>query len=107
MKLHFVLPLLLVLANVGCQSQPKSAYGAAVSNLTKKRAGSLQNFGWYVQYVNPYDGYVLAKKSSPFHSPQTDTAVLKNAPIFLATGDCVAANGQNISSVTGYWTGPR
>ena len=109
MKLRFVFPVLLALVNAACQSsgQPKSAYSAAVSNLTNKRASSLKNVGWYVQYVNPSDGYVLARKSSPFHSPRTDTAILQNTPIFLATGDCVTKNGENISSVTGYWTGPR
>ena len=107
MKLRFALPLLLVLANVGCQSfsQSKSAYSEAVSDLTKKRAASLRSVGWTIQNVNLGDGFVLAKKATPFHPPRADSSVLQNAPIFLATSDCVFNNGKNTSSVTGYWTG--
>jgi len=109
MKLRICFPLLLILANAGCQnfSQPKSAYSEAVSGLTTKRANSLRSVGWSVQRINHCDGYVLAKKSNPPRPPVQDTAVLQNAHISLATRDCVFKNGETVSSVTGYWTGRR
>lgn len=109
MKLRFVLSILLALVNAACQStgQPKSAYGEAVSGLTKKRAGSLTNVGWSIQNVNPQVGSVKAKKFRPFTIPRADSSVLRNDPIFLKTGDCLLKDGVLISSVTGYWTGQQ
>lgn len=108
-KLRICLPLLLILANTGCEnvSQPKSAYSEAVSDLTNRRVRSLRSVGWSVQRVNHCDGYVLAKKSDSLHPPLANTVVLQNAHISLATKNSVLKNGENVSSVTGCWTGQR
>jgi len=127
MKQRAIFVIAIVLLNAACQSsdqnqirraagssasggKSRATYTQALSDLATTRSGALENAGWSIQHVNTERGLVVAKKSRPLNPPRSSTAKLQSAPIFLATSDSISAigsEGEVISSVTGYWTGPR
>lgn len=127
MKQRAIFVIAIVLLNAACQSsdqnqirraagspasggKSRTTYAQALSDLATTRSGALENAGWSIQHVNTERGLVVAKKSNPLHSPRPSTTTLKSIPVFLVTSDSISAmgsEGEVISSVTGYWTGPR